>query len=333
MTNDIAIGPKRALITGIAGQDGILLSKLLLSKGYEVFGLSRRTAEDFSTIIPDDLRAVKYFQCDIEDFRQIENLLLAIQPQEIYNFAGMSFVPESFENPMKCLNSTGLSVLNLLDLMRSREDFSHIRLFQACSSEIFGDSNEYPQGIESEKKPRSPYGAAKLLAFNLCNIYREKYGLYVSTGVTYNHESEYRGVQYVTRKITQELSRIKLGLQNELILGDLTSVRDWGYAGEYVEAMFRSLQEPASNNYIIASGKLNSVEDFLNVSLAVLGLSDRKSEIIKSRVESVRPKENIPLVGETERTLRLLDWKANKDIEEIAYIMTTSDLKTLSRLI
>jgi GDPmannose 4,6-dehydratase len=333
MADEIVTRPKRALITGIAGQDGILLSKLLLSKGYEVFGLSRRPLEDFSKIIPKDLLAVRYFQCDIEDFRQIENLLLMIQPQEIYNFAGMSFVPDSFEDPMKCLNSTGLSVLNLLNLLKSRQELSDIRLFQACSSEMFGDSDAYPQGVDSVKNPRSPYGAAKLLAYNLCNIYRERYGLYVSTGITYNHESEYRGNQYVTRRITQGLSRIKLGLQNELILGDLKSVRDWGYAGEYVEAMFLSLQGLASNNYVIASGKLNSVEDFLNASLRVLDLSDRKNDIIKSRVELVRPQEKVPLVGETERTLQLLNWKANKSIEEIAYIMTTSDFENFSRRI
>ena len=331
MRSEDVVRPKRALITGIAGQDGILLSKLLLSKGYEVFGLSRRTEENFFKLIPGDLLSVKYFQCDIEDFGQIENLLLAIQPHEIYNFAGMSFVPDSFENPIKCLNSTGLSVLNLLDLIKSRKDLSNIRLFQACSSEIFGDSDEHPQRIESRKDPRSPYGAAKLLAYNLCNIYREKYGVYVSTGITYNHESEYRGIQYVTRKITHELSRIKLGLQNELILGDLSSLRDWGYAGEYVEAMFRSLQEPVSNNYVIASGELNSVEDFLNASLLALDLRDRKDEIVKTRVEFVRSKEKIPLVGEIERTLLLLNWKAKKNIEEIASIMTTADLKNLGR--
>jgi GDPmannose 4,6-dehydratase len=329
MRSEDLVGPKRALITGITGQDGILLSKLLLSKGYEVFGLSRRAEKNFSKIVPRDLLSVKYFQCDIEDFGQIENLLLAIQPHEVYNFAGMSFVPDSFENPIKCLNSTGLSVLNLLDLIKSRKELLNIRLFQACSSEIFGDSNEYPQRIESRKDPRSPYGAAKLLAYNLCNVYREKYGVYVSTGITYNHESEYRGIQYVTRKITHELSKIKLGLQSELILGDLSSLRDWGYAGEYVEAMFRSLQEPVSNNYVIASGELNSVEDFLNASLQALDLSDRKDEIVKTRVEFVRPKEKIPLVGDTERTLLLLNWKAKKNIEEIASIMTTADLKNL----
>jgi GDPmannose 4,6-dehydratase len=331
MADEIVTRPKRALITGITGQDGILLSKLLLSKGYEVFGLSRRSPEEYSKSVLKDLLAVKYFQCDIEDFKQIENLLLMIRPQEVYNFAGMSFVPDSFENPMKCLSSTGLSVLNLLELIKSRQELSTIRLFQACSSEIFGDSDVYPQGVDSIKNPRSPYGAAKLLAYNLCNVYRERYGLYVSTGITYNHESEYRGSQYVTRRITQGLSRIKLGLQNELILGDLNSVRDWGYAGEYVEAMFLSLQESSSDNYVIASGKLNSVEDFLNASLRILGLTDRKNEIIKTRGELVRPQEKIPLVGETERTLQLLNWKANKSIEEIAYIMTTSDLNSLSR--
>lgn len=320
---------KRALITGIAGQDGILLSKLLLSKGYEVFGISRRTEKNFSKVIPRDLFPVQYFQCDIEDFGQIGNLLMAIQPHEIYNFAGMSFVPDSFTNPVKCLSSTGLSVLNLLELIKSKKELSNIRLFQACSSEIFGDSDEFPQRIESKKNPRSPYGAAKLLAYNLCNIYREKFGVYVSTGITYNHESEYRGVQYVTRKITYELSRIKLGLQNELILGDISSLRDWGYAGEYVEAMFRSLQEPISNNYVIASGKLNSVEDFLDASLQALDLIDRKNEIIKSRIEFVRPKETIPLVGDIERTHLLLNWKAKKNIEDIASIMTSADLKNL----
>jgi GDPmannose 4,6-dehydratase len=325
------VSKKRALITGVSGQDGIFLTKYLAGKNYDVFGLSRQSISDFRRTFPFPQQLVRYFKADIQDTQLINQIISDLLPDEIYNFAGMSFVPDSFTEPLGCMQSTATPILNILEHIKSHQNLQKIRIYQASSSEIFGDSNEFPQSIFSSKKPRTPYGAAKLFAHNISEIYRNQYGIYVSCGITYNHESEYRGRDYVTRKISYELARIKLGLQKNLILGNLKSQRDWGYAGDYVKAMHASLQTDVSGSYIIATGKLHSVDEFLNAALESIDLLDQKENIIEMNLVSSRPQEQTPLVGNPEETFKLLGWRPEKTITQIAEIMTNFDLKCMKK--
>lgn len=320
---------KRAVIIGISGQDGILLTKHLHKLNYEVFGVSRR---DFS-LLHKDLKHLltrsNYLAVDVQQHSAISDFILDVGPHEIYNFAGVSFVPDSFRDPYLTGLTTGSWIAHLLVSMRDSNILKETKLYQSSSSEIYGRSKSWPQTLNTPKMPRSPYGAAKLYAQNLCDIFRTNYGIFAVCGVTYNHESEYRGIEYVTRKISRELALIKAGLQERLKLGSLDSRRDWGYAGEYVEAMHLSLQVSEPRDYIIASGRLNTVEDFLDAALASLNMLEQKNNIVNLVIDPSRPKEETLLVGDPEETYLTLGWKAKKNICEIAEIMTRADLRNI----
>jgi len=321
---------KKTLITGITGQDGSYLAELLLSKGYEVHGLIRR-ASTFNTGRIDHLyqdphkpktRLFLHYG-DLADGSQLTNLIYNIRPEEIYHLGAMSHVMVSFEMPEYTGDVTGLGTIRLLEGIR--RSGVNARFYQASSSEMFGTSPP-PQSEETPFAPRSPYAAAKLYSYWLVKNYREAYNLFASNGILFNHESPLRGETFVSRKITRAAARIKLGVQDKLYLGNLEAKRDWGYAPEYVEAMWRMLQQDNSDDFVIATGKSHSVRDFLDESFGVLDLDWKQYVEIDKRY--FRPTEVDILVGNAKKAKQRLGWEPKVNFKELVKIMVESDLKS-----
>ncbi len=316
---------KRALITGITGQDGSYLAELLLEKGYEVYGLVRRSSTlNFDRIahIQERLHLVPG---DLLDQNSLHEAIRESRPDEIYNLAAQSFVPTSWNQPVLTGEFTALGVTRLLEAMRLLAPES--RFYQASSSEMFGNAAEVPQRETTPFRPRSPYGVAKVYGHDIAVNYRESYNLFVVSGILFNHESPRRGLEFVTRKITDAVARIKLGLQDKLSLGNLDAKRDWGFAGDYVEAMWLMLQQDAADDFVIASEATHSVREFARLSFEVVDLHWEDYVVIDPRF--VRPAEINELVGDCTKARRALGWSAKVTLPQLAEMMVRADLARL----
>jgi len=316
---------KRALVTGITGQDGSYLAELLLEKGYEVVGVVRRSSTvNFERIahIQDRLHLVPG---DLLDQGSLVGILAEHRPAEVYNLAAQSFVMTSFTQPVLTGDVTGLGAVRLLEAVRHVDP--DIRFYQASSSEMFGKVRETPQTERTPFHPRSPYGVAKVFGHDMTVNYRESYGLHASSGILFNHESERRGLEFVTRKITNSLARIKLGLQEGISLGNIDSARDWGYAGDYVEAMWMMLQQPEPDDYVIATGETHTVREFLDVAFRIAGYDSWEPYVTHDQ-RFDRPAEVDLLLGDASKAREKLGWAPKVNFEELVARMYESDLKS-----
>jgi GDPmannose 4,6-dehydratase len=318
---------KRALITGITGQDGSYLAELLLAKGYEVFGIIRRSSsfntERIDPIYQDphstDYRLRLVFG-DLDDASSINRIIQTTQPTEIYNLGAQSHVRVSFDVPDYTANTVAMGTLRLLEAVR--ESGARCRLYQASSSEMFGSSPP-PQNEDTRFRPRSPYACAKVFAHQLCQNYRDAYGLYICCGILFNHESPRRGIPFVTRKITRAAARILHGLDKKLFLGNLDAQRDWGFAGDYVEAMWLMLQQERPDDYVIATGESHSVREVLDVAFGTLGLDWTK--YVETDLRYLRPTEVDHLCGDASQAAAKLGWKPRVRFRELIEMMVRSD--------
>ncbi len=316
---------KRALITGITGQDGSFLAELLLDKGYEVHGMVRRAStEKFERI--EHLRdRITLHQGDLLDHRSLVDTLRSSKPDEVYNLAAMSFVGVSWIQPTLTAEFTGVGVTRLLECIR--EVCPDVRFYQASSSEMFGKVRETPQTETTPFYPRSPYGVAKVYAHHITVNYRESYDMFLTSGILFNHESERRGLEFVTRKITWHAAAIKLGLRDELALGNLDAKRDWGYARDYVEAMWLMLQHDLPDDFVIATGETNSVRRCVEIAFDHAGIDWEPHVRIDDAFK--RPAEVDLLVGDASKAERELGWKPKTNFEQLIRLMVDADLKLL----
>ena len=315
----------RALITGITGQDGSYLAEYLLDKGYEVYGMVRRSSTETFGRIAHLLDRITFIQADLLDQASLVKALDEARPQEIYNLAAQSFVPTSWNQPVLTGEFTALGVPRLLDAMR--QVCPEAKFYQASSSEMFGKVREVPQNELTPFHPRSPYAVAKTYGHHLTVNYRESYGLFAVSGILFNHESPRRGHEFVTRKISDGVARIKLGLARELKLGNLDSQRDWGYAGDYVRAMHLMLQLPEPDDFVIATGRTHSVRDFLEIAFGHVGLKYRA--YVGQDPRFMRPAEVDQLIGDSGKAKRVLGWEPTVTFEELVVMMVDADLALL----
>lgn len=317
---------KRALITGITGQDGSYLAELLLEKGYEVFGLVRRSSTVNFERIGHLQDKIELISGDLLDQKSLVSALQTARPQEVYNLGAQSFVPVSWEQPMLTGEVTGLGVTRLLEAIRTCDET--IRFYQASTSELFGKAQETPQNEQTAFYPRSPYGVSKLYAHWITINYRESYGLFASTGILFNHESPRRGREFVTRKITHGVARIKHGLDQELRLGNLDARRDWGHAGDFVRAMWMMLQQDAPDDYVIATGTSRTIREFCEVAFAHAGLDWRQYVVVDERF--LRPAEVHTLLGDATKAREKLGWEPEVGFEEMVQQMVDWDLEQVA---
>ncbi|WP_426938594.1 GDP-mannose 4,6-dehydratase [Pseudarthrobacter sp. S3] len=317
----------RALITGITGQDGLYLAELLLSKGYEVFGLIRGQNNPKFELVQRTVPGVQLLTGDLTDVSSLVRVLAIAQPDEVYNLGAISFVAYSWENASMTSDVTGKGVLNILEATRlyAGEDLSKVRFYQASSSEMFGKVQQVPQREETLLWPRSPYGVAKVFGHYMTINYRESYGMHASSGVLFNHESPRRGPEFVTRKVSQAVARIKLGLQDEIVLGNLDAKRDWGFAGDYVEAMWLMLQQPEADDYVISTGVTHSIEELLVVAFEAAGLEDWR-RYVRQDPKFMRPAEVDLLIGDSSKAHSALGWKPKVSFKELIAMMVENDL-------
>ncbi len=326
---------KSALITGITGQDGSYLAELLLEKGYEVHGLVRRSST-FSTERIEHLyhdvheeSKLRLHYGDLTDGQALTNVVLSIEPDEIYNLGAQSHVRVSYDQPVYTLQTVGVGALNVLEAARLLQQTKAVRVYQASSSEMFGEVLETPQTETTPFNPQSPYACAKAYAFHQTVNYRRGYDLFASNGILFNHESERRGETFVTRKITRAAGRIKVGMQDKLYLGNLEAKRDWGYAKDYVEGMWRILQHDRPDDFVLATGRTESVRDFCRLVFEQLDLNYEDHVVIDPRY--FRPAEVDLLLGDASKAKQQLGWEATTDLEELARIMTQHDLDLARR--
>ncbi len=317
---------KRALITGITGQDGSYLAELLLEKGYEVFGLVRRSSTVNFERIGHLQDKIELISGDLLDQKSLISALQTARPQEVYNLGAQSFIPVSWEQPMLTGEITGLGVTRLLEAIRACDE--NIRFYQASTSELFGNAQESPQNEQTAFYPRSPYGVSKLYAHWITINYRESYGLFACTGILFNHESPRRGREFVTRKITHGVARIKCGLDQELRLGDLAPRRDWGYAGDFVRAMWMMLQQDEPDDYVIATGTSRTIGEFCEVAFAHAGLDWRQYVVLDERF--LRPAEVYTLLGDATKAREKLGWEPEVGFEEMVQQMVDWDLEQVA---
>ena len=329
---------KRALITGITGQDGSYLAEFLLSKGYEVHGIIRRSAS-FNTerldIIyqdPHEAGARMFLHYgDLTDANSLSNIIRKVKPTEVYNLGAQSHVRVSFDNPIYTTEADATGAIKLLEAVRDYQEQSgyQIRYYQASSSEMFGKVQEVPQKETTPFYPRSPYGCAKVFAHWATINYREAYGLHASCGILFNHESPRRGETFVTRKITRAVGRIKLGMQKKLYLGNLDAQRDWGFAGDFVKAMWLMLQQDQPDDYVIATGKMISVREFCELAFGCVGLDAEDYICIDPRY--FRPTEVEQLLGDASKARKKLGWQPTTSVEELARMMVECDMELAQR--
>lgn len=317
---------KKALITGITGQDGSYLAELLLNNGYEVYGMVRRSStENFGRI--EHIRdKIKFLQADLLDQFSIINAIKEADPDEIYNLAAQSFVPTSWDQPVLTGEFTALGVTRILEAIRLVN--KDIKFYQASSSEMFGKVLEVPQNEATPFYPRSPYGVAKVYGHFITVNYRESYDIFGCSGILFNHESPRRGLEFVTRKVSYGAARIKLGLQNELLMGNLDAKRDWGFAGDYVEAMWLMLQQDKPDNYVVATGETHSVQDLIEIAFDHLNLDWKRYVKIDPRF--IRPAEVDLLIGDSSKARSVLGWKPKLSFEQLVKMMVDADYKLLT---
>ena len=319
---------KTALITGITGQDGSYLAELLLAKGYRVVGMTRRTSTDVHERIQHLVDEIEFVSGDLLDQSSITAIVARVKPDEVYNLAAQSFVPTSWDQPVLTGEFTALGVTRVLEAIRAVD--TSIRFYQASSSEMFGKVQAVPQDERTAFYPRSPYGVAKLYGHWITINYRESYELFAVSGILFNHESERRGKEFVTRKITDGVARIKLGLATELRLGNLEARRDWGFAGDYVRAMWLMLQQNVPDDYVIATGATRSVGDFVRAAFAVADLDWERYVVVDPRF--YRPAEVDVLVGDARKARAELGWEPETPFERLVETMVIADLDRLRPL-
>ena len=317
---------KRALITGITGQDGSYLAELLLDKGYEVHGMVRRASTETFQRLEGIRDAITLHTGDLLDQRSLVDVMRDCEPEEIYNLAAMSFVAASWSQPVLTAEFTAVGVTRILEAMR--EVRPHARLYQASSSEMFGQVLEVPQRESTPFYPRSPYGVAKCYGHFITVNYRESYDLWAACGILFNHESERRGLEFVTRKVTHAAAAIKLGLQTEVALGNLDAERDWGYAKDYVEAMWMMLQEDEPDDYVIATGEAHSVRELVEVAFEHLGLDPGRQ--VGTDPKYFRPAEVDHLIGDYSKAKQKLGWEPRTSFRELVKLMVDADVERLS---
>ncbi len=317
----------RALITGITGQDGSYLADLLLEKGYEVHGMVRRSSTETFQRLEHIRDKLTLHTGDLLDQRSLVDVLRACEPEEIYNLAAMSFVAASWSQPVLTAEFTGAGVTRMLEAMR--EVTPDARFYQASSSEMFGKVREVPQNESTPFYPRSPYGVAKCYGHFITVNYRESYDLFACSGILFNHESERRGLEFVTRKVTHGAAAIRLGLAEDLALGNLEAERDWGYAKDYVEAMWLMLQEDEPDDYVIATGEAHSVQELVDVAFAHVSLDPK--DHIRTDPRFLRPAEVEHLVGDYSKAKEKLGWEPRTSFEELVRLMVDADLELLAK--
>lgn len=314
---------KVALITGISGQDGAYLAEFLLSKDYEVHGMIRRTSAPNLSRVEHLLDKITIHQSDITDQGSLYRLLETVHPQEVYNLAAQSFVQASFEQPIATAEMTAIGVTRLLEAIRAVD--KSIRFYQASSSEMFGKVQSMPQTEKTPFYPRSPYGVAKLYGHWMTVNYRESYDIFAASGILFNHESPRRGLEFVTRKITNAAARIKLGLQDKLFLGNLDAKRDWGFAGDYVRAMWMMLQQDKADDYVIATGIMHSVREFAEIAFNRAGLD--WTQYVETDQKFFRPAEVNVLCGDADKAKLQLGWEPEVNFEQLVVMMVDYDLE------
>ena len=325
----------KAFITGITGQDGLYLSELLLAKGYEVYGLIRGQNNPKFDLVRRTVPHVRLLTGDLTDLSSLMRALNVAQPDEFYNLGAISFVAYSWENAHVTTQVTAQGVLNALEATRlhAGSDVRSVRFYQASSSEMFGKVQQVPQSESTLLWPRSPYAVAKVFGHYMTINYRESYGMHASSGILFNHESPRRGEEFVTRKVTQAVARISLGLQDRLVMGNLDARRDWGFAGDYVEAMWRMLQQDEADDYVISTGETHSIGELLDAAFGAVGIDDWQRYVHQDPV-FFRPAEVDLLIGDASKARDRLGWKPTVSFEQLIAMMGESDLaqqKALAR--
>lgn len=319
--------PKRALITGITGQDGMYLAELLLSKKYEVYGLIRGQHNPKRSIVEREIPGVKLIEGDLTDMGSIFRAFEESQPDEVYNLGAISFVKLSFDQPEATGNISGLGVTRLLEAVRIFDGGKgNIRFYQASTSEMFGGVQNHAQSEKTPFYPRSPYGAAKLYGHFMTINYRESYGIHASCGILFNHESPRRGYEFVTRKVTSGVARIKLGLQDKLVMGNLDAKRDWGFAGDYVRGMWMMMQQDEPDDYVLGTGETHSIKELLDVAFAKVGIKDWKPYIGQDK-RFMRPAEVDMLLADPTKANKQLGWKPEVNFQQLISMMVKNDLE------
>jgi GDPmannose 4,6-dehydratase len=321
----------RALITGITGQDGLYLSELLLSKGYEVFGLIRGQSNPKASLVRETVPGVQLLSGDLQDMSSLLRALERSEPDEIYNLGAISYVAYSWEQAALTSAVTGIGVLSMLESVRmwAHSDLGKVRFYQASSSEMFGKVQAVPQSESTLLWPRSPYGVAKVYGHYMTINYRESYGMHASNGILFNHESPRRGPEFVTRKVARAVARISRGMQDELRLGNLEARRDWGFAGDYVEAMWLMLQQDEPDDFVIGTGETHSIEDLVERSFARVGLDWRKHVV--QDPQFFRPAEVDLLIADPTKARTVLGWKPSVTFPELVDMMVDAELVELDR--
>lgn len=317
----------RALITGITGQDGSYLAELLLGKGYEVFGIVRRSSVKKFDRIEGLMDEIELVEGDLTDQSSLDSVIHSVQPDEVYNLAAQSFVPVSWNQPVLTGDVTGLGVIRILEAIRKHQPKA--KFLQASSSEMFGKVRETPQTENTPFYPRSPYGAAKVFGHYITVNYRESYGLFACSAMGFNHESPRRGLEFVTRKVTHQVARIKCGLAKKLLMGNLDAKRDWGFAGDYVRAMWMILQQPEADDYVLATGKTHSVRELLEAAFGAVGLNWEKYVEIDPRF--IRPAEVDLLCGDATKAREKLGWEPEVSFEDLIKMMVVADMEVVQK--
>jgi GDPmannose 4,6-dehydratase len=316
---------KSALITGITGQDGPYLAEFLLKKGYRVAGTVRRLSTPNMENIKDIVDEIEIFSADLLDQGSLTDAIKKFQPDEVYNLAAQSFVKASWDQPVLTGEFTAIGVTRVLEAIRNVN--LKIRFYQASSSEMFGKVTETPQKETTRFHPRSPYGVAKVYGHYITVNYRESYGIFACSGILFNHESPRRGIEFVTRKITNAVARIKLGKQEKLELGNLEPKRDWGFAGDYVEAMWLMLQQEKPDDYVIATGENHSVKEFVEEAFKAVGIETWEKYVVANSAKHTRPAEVDYLIGDATKAKEVLGWVPKTSFKELVRIMVEADLK------
>ena len=316
---------KKALITGITGQDGSYLAEFLLKKGYKVYGLTRRTSTINFERIKEIEDKIELIQGDLLDQSSLASALLEAQPDEVYNLAAQSYVKTSWNQPVLTGEFTALGVTRILEAIRTVNP--KIKFYQASSSEMFGKVTETPQKETTRFHPRSPYGVAKVYGHYITVNYRESYGIFACSGMLFNHESPRRGLEFVTRKISYAVARISLGKQKKLELGSLEPKRDWGFAGDYVEAIWLMLAQKSPDDYVIATGENHSVREFVESAFNYVGISDWQKYVVSNMEAHMRPAEVDYLVGDASKAKKILGWKPKTSFKQLVEMMVEADIK------
>jgi GDPmannose 4,6-dehydratase len=319
---------KTALITGITGQDGSYLAEILLDKGYSVFGMVRRSSSQRFDRLQHIIDRLQLIEGDLTDQSSLDDAVKTIAPDEVYNLASQSFVPTSWNQPVLTSDVTGTGVTRILEAIRKHK--SDAKFYQASTSELFGKVQETPQTERTPFYPRSPYGVAKLYAHWITINYRESYNLFACSGICFNHESPRRGLEFITRKVTDGVARIKLGIADSLRLGNLDAKRDWGFAGDFVQAMWLMLQQDQAEDYVIATGEQHSVRELVDLAFACVGLSAERYVVVDPKF--LRPAEVETLVGDASKAKSKLGWQSLVSFQEMIQLMVEADLKRLAPL-